>query len=272
MEHIIERSWECLVDNSQTNPVSSKTKILLEIKNMTARINEIMDIAWKIYWFEFLVNPNQDTVGDFLKEVEKTKNSFELLKRMFELARNQILENHNHNININIELSNILNDDFNKLLLTYKQQSNNIILEVVEIKYIDNNQNEIFNRLTDAQSLWYKIAMDDISPITSADNHSMKLLEDAQDQGFRFNVWKIDGKYFQNLFNADLTISDENFRKLSVFIQELSEQHKINSFVIEWVQTEEHYNCFQELVEVLSENNIELNFQGFYTAELAKNT
>ncbi len=196
-----------------------------------------------------------------LNLTEKNNLTFELFLHNLYLVEKEIENNQKihkkYSINAypaDIEhpyfLQSIENFKYSKYLvieLTEKYQWSNLSIE--KLKYVQ-------------EKYWVEIAMDDIHPIPTKENMSMDSLQKFQELWLRIDRHKMDGPFFQEMFQVYHDASPENYKNFIELMNDIITSYDMKKITIEWIETQQQYDFALQLESEFPD--VEFRYQGFF--------
>lgn len=193
-----------------------------------------------------------------LNLVEKNKLTFELFQHMLHMIDEKIINNTDKykKYAINAYPADIQHPDFLQTIENFPY-SDMLIIELTE-KY-EWSETVIENLKYVQKHCGVEIAMDDIHPIHSDVNSSMKSLNQFKTHGLNIDRAKIDGLFFKEMYEQN---SYDIFVEI---IRHIYNEYGLDKFTIEWIETFHEYNFAKQLEKDFP--YLEFRYQGFYFNE-----
>lgn len=248
------------IKENQTQKIISKLNVNIWniIDTTQCYFQSIMDSHQNIFIKEWLARPNPEMLGLYHQDVkdwenlqveatkkllillEESNNTFLLFKHMLSQLK---IEHEKHpfqkyKLSINAYSTDVENKDFLDLIYNCSF-SDRIIIELTEKEPWSDLAIERLQYIQ--KSYGVELAMDDINPIASDENHTMESLDKLKKLDCFMNEGKIDGPYFQYLFQSN------NYTGLKQRIKSDLDTYKIKKFIIEWIESQEQFDFAKKL-------------------------
>jgi len=280
-----------LIDWDNLNAHTVHQTLQYVLKHTKAEFEKIVShFSVKSHLTESLARPDYNCIphirdNDTLTSWQKEKEALQYLLHLVEV-NNLTFELFVHNLNlvaeeiqksgkiykkyaVNAYPWDIEHPDFIKSIQNYPY-AKNLVIELTE-KHAWSDQ-AIENLKYVQQEYSVEISMDDIHPISSKENTSMESLTKFKSADLRVDRHKIDGKFFQEMYNTYIKAREQNDRDIlfHVIIKHIIEEYDMKKITIEWSENEDQYIFAQLLAQKFSD--IEFRYQGFYFKDKKENS
>ncbi len=193
--------------------------------------------------------------------VEKNNLTFELFLHNLYLIEKEIENNPNQfkKYSVNVYPEDIEHPYFIQAIKKFKY-SHLLVIELTEKnKWTDVSVNKLKYV---QEKYWLEIAMDDIHPIPTKENMSMDSLQKFQELGLRVDRHKIDGQFFQEMYNQYNTSATKDSNIFIVLMSHIINSYEMKKVTIEWIETQQQYDFALKLESEFPE--IEFRYQWFF--------
>lgn len=254
------------------NPLAKEPKLQLEVlkllEHTKCEFEKILNCDGEVLLYEWLarpdptkmdltksdVHPNKLALEKLLNLVEITGTTFLLFYHMLqEIGKTALSDTWlKSEFSINAYAADVENPLFIRAIKEC-WFADRLTIELTEKKTW--SEAAIDNLLLVQEKYNVKISMDDINPLASDKNFSLKNLEKFKNKSCFVDTGKIDGIYFQNLCKK------WNYEWLKSHISYLHKYYKLTDFVIEWIENEEQFELAKQLEKDFPE--FTFGYQGF---------
>lgn len=246
----INNSNKCPVIETTSDTIYAK-EVYAVLESLKLELENVLDPQWGVVFYEALSRFDERfwqlaEIIDFLKENDAT---YLWLQTVLHVLNNT--EINNSEVSINVFPSNLSEESFVKDLCkkTKNIRSDNIILEILEEDFLENEEEIAMSNLRAAKELGFKVAIDDILPWILYKKYSIPYNSGSDNLNKLLDAWiipdiiKIDGKIIRTILDKNI----DNDLELLSFIWEWK-NFWVNEIVAEWVQSpdearflEKHY-------------------------------